>query len=104
MYIVYNILVDNDVSYSDALEDANCCEKVCKGGSGEVRKKTKKVKYYAFLKYFQASCCKPGEPCGLYGGDCDKDEDCAGDLVCGDNNCPDFWPDAISSYDCCVPP
>ena len=40
VYIVY-FFVDYE-SYSDALEDANCCEKVCKGGSGEVRKQTKK--------------------------------------------------------------
>ena len=35
-------------------------------------------------------------------GDCDEDEDCKDDLVCGKNNCIknyDFWWDA--SDDCC---
>ena len=35
-------------------------------------------------------------------GDCDEDEDCSDDLVCGKNNCIknyDFWWDA--SDDCC---
>ena len=37
-------------------------------------------------------------PCGVAEGDCDDDSDCAGDLVCGDNNCG--WP---GSDDCCKP-
>ena len=36
-------------------------------------------------------------------GDCDSDSQCAGDLVCGTNNCIVFdtaWPD--SAFDCCT--
>ena len=32
-------------------------------------------------------CCTASSPCGLGYGDCDTDEECAGPLVCGDNNC-----------------
>jgi len=32
-------------------------------------------------------CCSEAAPCGLGEGDCDTDEECAGPLVCGDNNC-----------------
>ena len=28
-------------------------------------------------------CCTPQKPCGLGGGDCDVDQDCKGDLICG---------------------
>ena len=55
------------------------------------------------------NCCTPDKPCGLGGGDCDEDEDCKGDLICGlrqlnSNNCvnePDGieWPD---NDDCCI--
>ncbi len=60
--------------------------------------------------YFEGNshCCTPGSPCGLFGGECDKDNHCAGDLVCGDNNCfpntlemtsnPIFW----GEWDCCT--
>ena len=47
-------------------------------------------------------CCTRESPCKVGGGDCDKDEDCAGDLVCGKNNCQDFNWLARSSYDCCI--
>merc|ERR1719430_430066 len=33
-------------------------------------------------------CCTPQDPCGNNDGDCDTDDDCAGLLVCGNNNCP----------------
>ena len=36
-------------------------------------------------------------------GDCDSDSQCAGDLVCGTDNCIVFdtaWPD--SAFDCCT--
>ena len=38
------------------------------------------------------------------GGDCDSDSECAGDLVCGTNNCVDFNAAAHPQYDCCVKP
>jgi len=44
------------------------------------------------------SCCSDGV-CGVNEGDCDKDGDCAGDLVCGSDNCVG---DSFSwSDDCC---
>ena len=47
------------------------------------------------------SCCTSTAPCALGGGDCDNDIECAGDLVCGTDNCIDWdsaWP---STSDCC---
>jgi hypothetical protein len=46
------------------------------------------------------SCCTATKPCEVNQGDCDDDEQCKGNLVCGENNCePKFtWTDA----DCCV--
>jgi len=60
------------------------------------------------------SCCRSeadgGVPCGENQGDCDEDDDCAGDLVCGANMCnadfntafdaAGFFP--AGSADCCV--
>ena len=44
-------------------------------------------------------CCGTKRLCGINQGDCDYDEDCFGDLVCGEDNCPSpFRSDA----DCCV--
>ena len=42
-------------------------------------------------------CCNATAPCGLGEGDCDKDADCAGDLVCGTDNCAA----GSSKMDCC---
>ena len=42
-------------------------------------------------------CCNATAPCGLGEGDCDKDADCAGDLVCGTDNCAA----GSSRMDCC---
>merc|ERR1712079_393174 len=46
------------------------------------------------------SCCNNSTPCGLGQGDCDYDSDCAGNLVCGYDNCAAGSP----SLDCCVAP
>ena len=43
-------------------------------------------------------CCQPDSQCGLGEGDCDDDDDCSGDLVCGTNNCRG----GHSSMDCCA--
>ena len=43
------------------------------------------------------SCCTSKTPCDLYGGDCDRDTDCAGNLVCGRDNCRKFHPTAGSA-------
>ena len=32
-------------------------------------------------------CCRPHNQCGEGAGDCDTDQDCAGLLVCGSDNC-----------------
>ena len=42
------------------------------------------------------ACCTSKTPCDLYGGDCDRDTDCAGNLVCGLDNCRQFDPTAGS--------
>ena len=43
-------------------------------------------------------CCTSSSPCGLGKGDCAIDYDCAGDLVCGEDNC------GRGALDCCVRP
>ena len=43
------------------------------------------------------TCCTSSSQCGHGEGDCDYDSDCAGDLVCGTNNCAD----GVSGLDCC---
>lgn len=43
----------------------------------------------------QWSCCSPSQPCPAGEGDCDSDDDCAGDLVCLQN------PDSSSKFDIC---
>ena len=56
------------------------------------------------------NCCTPDTPCGLGGGDCNSDQDCKGDLICGlyqsnSNNCKNepriglTWP---TNTDCCI--
>ena len=45
------------------------------------------------------SCCSSSNPCGLFEGDCDTDEECAGNLECGNNNCPNFFS---ATADCCI--
>ena len=37
------------------------------------------------------SCCTALQPCGYGGGDCDNDDECAGSLVCGTDNCVEFF-------------
>jgi len=41
-------------------------------------------------------CCTSEHPCKEKDGDCDYNEDCEGDLICGNNNCA--WGD---HDDCC---
>lgn len=45
--------------------------------------------------------CTPGCPCDEGQGDCDNDDDCAGDLVCGDDNGAEFGFDPDD--DVCIP-
>ena len=44
-------------------------------------------------------CCSALHPCELGGGDCDNDGECAGNLVCGSNNCGGIFE---STADCCI--
>lgn len=44
--------------------------------------------------YWFQECCTDDLPCGLHQGDCNSDDECAGDLICGSNanssnNCAD---------------
>ena len=49
------------------------------------------------------SCCTPTNPCPKNQGDCDTDNDCKGNLICGKNNCPKNT--GHSTYDdCCYNP
>jgi hypothetical protein len=47
------------------------------------------------------SCCLPEKPCDVSEGDCDKDDDCLGQLLCGTDNCFNPFP---SEADCCYDP
>ena len=47
---------------------------------------------------YDSSCCTAENPCGIGEGDCDEYNQCAGDLVCGVDNCGPEFP---SNYDCC---
>merc|ERR1711970_1482342 len=58
-------------------------------------------------------CCTPESPCGLGEGDCDGPldgglndghEGCAGELVCGSNNCKKFGRYFHPKDDCCDEP
>merc|ERR1712215_15853 len=41
-------------------------------------------------------------PCGVFKGDCDSDEECAGPLSCGVDNCKQFDEGAHELADCCT--
>ena len=52
------------------------------------------------------SCCASSRQCSIGKGDCDRDSDCAGGLICGTNNCQpgvsgSNWH---SLADCCMAP
>ena len=50
-----------------------------------------------------SGCCTSKFQCYEGEGDCDSDSECAGDLLCGKDNCVNFnsaWPD--SAFDCCT--
>merc|ERR1712223_1457865 len=49
-------------------------------------------------------CCTPQSPCPEGEGDCEVDNDCSGDLVCGNNNCKQFGSFYHEKDDCCVKP
>ena len=45
------------------------------------------------------SCCSSASPCNVNQGDCDTNEDCIGDLVCGIANC--IGSEFPANVDCC---
>ena len=47
------------------------------------------------------SCCQANKRCGVAEGDCDSDDDCAGNLLCGTDNCLSPFS---SNGDCCYDP
>ena len=51
------------------------------------------------------NCCSDAFPCMLGGGDCDDDSQCAGNLVCGSDNCRRDFSSSNSNWmtgaDCC---
>ena len=53
---------------------------------------------------YDVDCCSADIPCGLGEGDCDTDDECAGDLVCGTNNCINEGTDFTPQADCCELP
>ena len=50
---------------------------------------------------FDDNYCSTLHLCGAGEGHCDSDDECSGDLVCGEDNCKDFGDDADSTKDCC---
>ncbi len=48
---------------------------------------------------FDDECCSTTNQCGDSQGDCDNDDECSDDLICGSNNCPSHFP---SDADCCT--
>ena len=54
--------------------------------------------------FFPWPCCTPQNPCPEGEGDCEIDNDCSGDLVCGNNNCKQFGSFYHEKDDCCVKP
>ena len=48
------------------------------------------------------NCCSSSEPCKVSQGDCDRDSECEGSLVCGKNNCGRAF--SWEWADCCEPP
>ena len=47
---------------------------------------------------YDSSCCTVENPCGLGEGDCDQDNQCIGNFVCGYENCGSEFPRLA---DCC---
>jgi len=47
------------------------------------------------------NCCSNSSPCGAGEGDCDNDDDCEGDLKCGEDNCNRAGYSSFDSTDDC---
>jgi hypothetical protein len=54
------------------------------------------------------TCCSIENPCKEREGDCDSNDECEGDLRCGENNCNKIHPANPANFDaladCCVQP
>ena len=48
------------------------------------------------------NCCTTANPCSLGKGDCNSDNECGGDLICGVNNCQRDFGFGFSTADCCI--
>ena len=48
--------------------------------------------------------CNGRHICDLGEGDCNHNDHCRGDLICGKDNCRDFHPEALGGMDCCTTP
>jgi len=46
--------------------------------------------------------CSSSNQCGIGGGDCDKNSDCENGLICGQDNCKTWHPQAHQAADCCM--
>ena len=49
-------------------------------------------------------CCTSDTPCVEGEGDCEVDNDCSGNLICGNNNCKAFGSFFHQKDDCCIKP
>ena len=67
-------------THLNSFSDVHLCEYVCTGGK---------------------SCCTKEHPCSQWEGDCDNDDECKHDLVCGSNNCPRKTGMEWDEYDDC---
>merc|ERR1712106_836791 len=52
----------------------------------------------------ERGCCSFENPCVEGEGDCEQDNDCNGDLVCGNNNCKAFGSFFHPKDGCCIKP
>ena len=52
----------------------------------------------------QGKCCTDSRPCVEGEGDCENDQECSAELVCGNNNCQQFSSIFHAKDDCCVKP
>ena len=79
------------------------CAKGCKP---ECPTESKAACNPATWEKFSWACCTKKDPCYVDEGDCDNDDECAGDLVCGKNNCPDTFTvrRGKNRPDCCMKP
>ena len=101
---------DNCQNYDSAFSSTHDC---CETGNKIIQWQAiigifkKKCGFYtsgcnAILGMDNHSCCTSSYPCVTGEGDCDSDSDCAGDLVCGTDNCRNFDSAYTAEADCCT--